>query len=59
MAPVAAAIAGLVVPALLFVLIARGSGNERPSGVVISTHTPISRNPGGLHNGLRDTRQDH
>ncbi|MFG1708664.1 Na+/H+ antiporter NhaA [Nonomuraea sp. M3C6] len=37
--PVAAAIAGLVVPALLFVLIARGSGNEHAWGVVISTDT--------------------
>ena len=39
LAPVAAAIAGLVVPALLFVLIARGSGNEHAWGVVISTDT--------------------
>lgn len=37
--PVAAAIAGLVVPALLFVLIARGSGNEHAWGMVISTDT--------------------
>jgi hypothetical protein len=37
--PVAAAIAGLVVPALLFVLIARGSANEHAWGVVISTDT--------------------
>ncbi|GAA5014574.1 Na+/H+ antiporter NhaA [Actinopolymorpha pittospori] len=37
--PVVAAIAGLVVPALLFVLIARGSGNEHAWGVVISTDT--------------------
>jgi Na+/H+ antiporter NhaA len=36
---VAAAIAGLVVPALLFVLIARGSGHEHAFGVVISTDT--------------------
>jgi Na+/H+ antiporter NhaA len=39
MVPVAAAIAGLVMPALLFVLIARGSGNEYAWGVVISTDT--------------------
>ncbi|GAB3163730.1 Na+/H+ antiporter NhaA [Microbispora hainanensis] len=37
--PVAASIAGLVVPALLFVLIAKGSGNEHAWGVVISTDT--------------------
>jgi Na+/H+ antiporter NhaA len=37
--PVTAAIAGLVVPALLFILIARGSGNEHAWGVVISTDT--------------------
>ncbi|MGW5360587.1 Na+/H+ antiporter NhaA [Actinopolymorpha pittospori] len=37
--PVVAAIAGLVVPALLFVLITRGSGNEHAWGVVISTDT--------------------
>ncbi|MEU8276407.1 Na+/H+ antiporter NhaA [Microbispora bryophytorum] len=37
--PVAAAIAGLVAPALLFVLIARGSGNEHAWGLVISTDT--------------------
>lgn len=37
--PVAAAIAGLVVPALLFVLIARGSGNEQAWGAVISSDT--------------------
>ncbi|MET4158623.1 Na+/H+ antiporter NhaA [Agromyces sp. PvR057] len=37
--PVVAAIAGLVVPAVLFVLIARGSGEEHAWGVVISTDT--------------------
>lgn len=37
--PVAAAVAGLVVPVLLFVLIARGSGHEHAWGVVISTDT--------------------
>ncbi|WP_425556837.1 Na+/H+ antiporter NhaA [Dactylosporangium darangshiense] len=39
MLAVAAAIAGQVMPALLFVLILRGSGNEYPWGVVISTDT--------------------
>lgn len=39
MVPVIAAIAGLVVPALLFVLIAQGSGQERAWGIVISTDT--------------------
>jgi Na+/H+ antiporter NhaA len=37
--PVAAAIAGLAMPTLLFILIARGSGNEHAWGVVISTDT--------------------
>ncbi|KQM81459.1 Na+/H+ antiporter NhaA [Agromyces sp. Leaf222] len=37
--PVVAAIAGLVVPAVLFVLIAAGSGEEHAWGVVISTDT--------------------
>ncbi|MDQ2661282.1 MAG: Na+/H+ antiporter NhaA [Actinomycetota bacterium] len=37
--PVVAAVAGLVVPALLFVLIAAGSGYEHAWGVVISTDT--------------------
>jgi Na+/H+ antiporter NhaA len=37
--PVVAAVAGLVVPALLFVLIAAGSGHEHAWGVVISTDT--------------------
>ncbi|ANJ27978.1 Na+/H+ antiporter NhaA [Agromyces aureus] len=37
--PVVAAIAGLVVPAVLFVLIARGSGQEHAWGIVISTDT--------------------
>ena len=37
--PVIAAIAGLVVPAVLFVLIAAGSGEEHAWGVVISTDT--------------------
>ena len=37
--PVVAAIAGLVIPGLLFVLIARGSGNEHAWGVVISSDT--------------------
>ncbi|NLP85751.1 Na+/H+ antiporter NhaA [Microbacterium sp. CFH 90308] len=39
MVPVVAAIAGLALPALLFVLIARGSGYEQAWGVVISTDT--------------------
>lgn len=39
MVPVAAAIAGLAMPTLLFILIARGSGNEHAWGVVISTDT--------------------
>ncbi len=37
--PVVAAVAGLVVPALLYVLIAGGSGYERAWGIVISTDT--------------------
>nr|WP_313901712.1 Na+/H+ antiporter NhaA [Microbacterium sp. SLBN-146] len=37
--PVAAALAGLVVPAALFLLIAQGSGYEHAWGVVISTDT--------------------
>ncbi|MFF5108371.1 Na+/H+ antiporter NhaA [Streptosporangium sp. NPDC000509] len=37
--PVAAAVAGLAIPALLFVLIAAGSGHEYAWGVVISTDT--------------------
>ncbi|GAA1940420.1 Na+/H+ antiporter NhaA [Agromyces allii] len=37
--PVVAALAGLVVPAVLYVLIARGSGEEHAWGVVISTDT--------------------
>ena len=37
--PVVAAIAGLVVPAALFLLIANGSGQEHAWGVVISTDT--------------------
>jgi Na+/H+ antiporter NhaA len=39
MIPVIAAIAGLAVPALLFVWIAQGSGQEHAWGVVISTDT--------------------
>lgn len=39
MVPVIAAVAGLAVPALLFVLIAAGSGQEHAWGVVISTDT--------------------
>jgi Na+/H+ antiporter NhaA len=39
MVPVVAAIAGLALPALLFVFIARGSGYEHAWGVVISTDT--------------------
>ena len=39
MVPVIAAIAGLAVPALLFVMIAAGSGQEHAWGVVISTDT--------------------
>lgn len=39
MVPVAAAVAGLVVPAVLYVLIARGSGWEHAWGIVISTDT--------------------
>lgn len=39
MVPVVAAVAGLIVPALLFVLIAGGSGHEQAWGVVISTDT--------------------
>jgi Na+/H+ antiporter NhaA len=37
--PVVAAVAGLVMPALLFVLISAGSGEEHAWGVVISTDT--------------------
>ncbi|MDO7883578.1 Na+/H+ antiporter NhaA [Salinibacterium soli] len=37
--PVVAAIAGLVVPAVIFVLIAQGTGQEHAWGVVISTDT--------------------
>ena len=37
--PVVAAVAGLVIPALLFVMIAAGSGHEGAWGVVISTDT--------------------
>lgn len=37
--PVIAAVAGLVIPALLFVMIAAGSGHEYAWGVVISTDT--------------------
>jgi len=37
--PVAAAVAGLAVPALLFLWVAAGSGNEAAWGVVISTDT--------------------
>ncbi|GAA3202578.1 Na+/H+ antiporter NhaA [Microbacterium terregens] len=39
MVPVVAAVAGLAVPALLFVLIAAGSGYEAAWGIVISTDT--------------------
>jgi Na+/H+ antiporter NhaA len=39
MVPVMAAIAGLAIPALLFVLVAMGSGYEHAWGVVISTDT--------------------
>jgi Na+/H+ antiporter NhaA len=39
MVPVIAAVAGLAIPALLFVLIAMGSGYEHAWGVVISTDT--------------------
>ena len=39
MIPVMAAIAGLIVPAVLFLLIAAGSGQEHAWGVVISTDT--------------------
>ncbi|ROS75507.1 Na+/H+ antiporter NhaA [Cellulomonas sp. PhB143] len=39
LAPVVVAVAGLVVPALLFMLVARGTGVERAWGVVISTDT--------------------
>ena len=39
MVPVIAAIAGLVVPALLYVLVSAGSGHERAWGIVISTDT--------------------
>ncbi|WP_149202414.1 Na+/H+ antiporter NhaA [Actinotalea subterranea] len=37
--PVVAALAGLVIPALLYVLVSAGSGYERAWGVVISTDT--------------------
>lgn len=37
--PAAAAVAGLVVPALVFLLVAQGSGAEHAWGVVISTDT--------------------
>ncbi|MCP2636595.1 Na+/H+ antiporter NhaA [Microbacterium sp. HD4P20] len=37
--PVVAAVAGLAIPALLFVLVARGSGYEHAWGIVISTDT--------------------
>src|SRR6478735_11752855 len=39
MVPVIAAIAGLALPALVFVLVAMGSGYEHAWGVVISTDT--------------------
>lgn len=39
MVPVVAAVAGLVLPALLFVLVASGSGYETAWGIVISTDT--------------------
>ena len=39
MVPVTAAIVGLAVPALLFMLIAAGSGHEHAWGIVISTDT--------------------
>lgn len=39
MVPVIAAVAGLAVPALLFVLVASGSGHEAAWGTVISTDT--------------------
>jgi Na+/H+ antiporter NhaA len=39
MVPVLAAIAGLAVPALLYVLISSGSGHENAWGIVISTDT--------------------
>lgn len=39
MVPVVAAVCGLIVPSLLFVLVARGSGYESAWGVVISTDT--------------------
>jgi Na+/H+ antiporter NhaA len=39
MVPVVAAVAGLAVPAILFVIIAAGSGHENAWGIVISTDT--------------------
>lgn len=39
MIPVLAAVAGLLLPALLFLLVANGSGHEHAWGVVISTDT--------------------
>ncbi|MET0297794.1 MAG: Na+/H+ antiporter NhaA [Microbacterium sp.] len=39
MVPVVAAVAGLALPALLFFLVAQGSGNEAAWGIVISTDT--------------------
>ncbi|WP_148573526.1 Na+/H+ antiporter NhaA [Nocardioides caldifontis] len=39
MVPAIAAVAGLVVPAVIYVLVARGSGQEHAWGVVISTDT--------------------
>lgn len=39
MVPVVAAVAGLVVPALVFLVVAMGSGHEHAWGVVISTDT--------------------
>lgn len=39
MVPVIAAIAGLVVPALLYILVSAGSGHEMAWGIVISTDT--------------------
>src|SRR5690606_39600224 len=37
--PVVAAVCGLLVPSLLFLLVAQGSGHENAWGVVISTDT--------------------
>jgi Na+/H+ antiporter NhaA len=39
MIPVAAAVAGLILPAVLFLVVARGTGQEHAWGVVISTDT--------------------